>query len=271
MSGFIANARMYAVSPAAEAAWRDLLARIFEAAEVSFDYLPYPAPKPLEDLWSRPDLGCVMMCGYPMVLGLADIRPIAAPIPSLDWAGGKPLYRSHLIMRADAPFHSLEDSFGHRAGWTVEHSHSGFNAFRHHLLRFRSAERPTLYASMTGHLITARRILDSVRSGLIDVGPLDGYWHALIEQHQPDLAAGVRILDVTALAPIPAFVAAPALPEEAVLRLKQSFADAANRPWFDAFRTPLLLSGFAPVTIDDFAITLERDSEAKAAGYPFPA
>ncbi len=60
---------------------------------------------------------------------------------------------------------------------------------------------------MMGHLITARRVLDSVRDGLIDIGPLDGYWHALIALHQPDLTADLRILDVTALAPTPAFVA----------------------------------------------------------------
>ncbi len=118
MASLVANARMYAVSPAAEAAWHNLLAHIFEAAEVSFQYLPYPAPQPLEDLWSRHDLGCVMMCGYPIALGMADIRPIAAPIPSLDWAGGKPLYRSHLIVRNDAPFAHLEDTFEGTAGWT---------------------------------------------------------------------------------------------------------------------------------------------------------
>jgi len=30
----------------------------------------------------------------------------------------------------------------------VEHSHSGFNAFRHHLLPYRTRERPKLYGQM---------------------------------------------------------------------------------------------------------------------------
>src|SRR5215469_10007847 len=136
------NARMYAVTPEVEAAWRALLEHITHEAEVALDYLPYPAPQPLETLWSRPDLGAVFMCGYPIALKLAPVVPIAAPIPSATWAAGRAVYRTDLIVREDAPYRTLEDTFGGRAGWTVEHSQSGFNAFRHHLLRFRSRDRP---------------------------------------------------------------------------------------------------------------------------------
>jgi ABC-type phosphate/phosphonate transport system substrate-binding protein len=271
MSALIANARMYAVTPAVEEGWKELLGRILEAAEVAFDYAAYPAPQPMEGLWERPDLGCVFMCGFPIALRMADIRPIAAPIPSLDWAAGKPFYRSDLIVRADAPFERLEDTFGHRAAWTVEHSHSGFNAFRHHLLPYRSAERPALYGSMAGHLVTARRILDSVREGAIDIGPLDGYWHALIALHAPRLVDGVRALASTALAPMPAFVAGPKVPDDALIRLKQSFAAARHAPWFADFADTLLLKGFAAVEEADYAPLLAWRDEALAAGYPLPA
>jgi ABC-type phosphate/phosphonate transport system substrate-binding protein len=270
-AGFIANARMYSVTPEVEAAWRDLLGRILAEAGLDYRYESYPAPKPLEQLWSRADLGCVFMCGYPIALELSPVTPIAAPVPSLDWAGGRPLYRSDLIVRADAPFDRLEDTFGHRLGWTVEHSHSGFNALRHHLLAYRSADRPALYGEVTGHLITARGILDEVLAGEIDVGPLDGYWHALIRTHRPELLAGVRVVASTALAPIPAFVAAPTVPDEAVRAMKAAFAAAHRRPWFAPFAETLLLSRFEPVAPGDFAVTLERDRAALDAGYPLPA
>jgi ABC-type phosphate/phosphonate transport system substrate-binding protein len=271
MDMLFSNARMYAVTPQVEAAWRGLLEQIFARAEVDFSYFSYPAPQPLEDLWSRPDLGCVFMCGYPIALQLADIIPLAAPIPSLDWAKGQALYRSDLIVREEAPFSTLESTFGHRAGWTVEHSHSGFNAFRHHLLFHRTAQRPKLFSAMNGPLITARRILDAVRDGEIDIGPLDGYWHALIARHAPLLVKGIRVLESTALAPIPAFVAGRAVPEPALLRLKESFAAAARASWFFTYADPLLLKGFATVSHQDFAVTLAWDREAKDAGYPFPA
>jgi ABC-type phosphate/phosphonate transport system substrate-binding protein len=271
MTRFIANARMYAVASVTEEAWRGLIEHVTEDAGFPLAYLPYPAPQPLEHLWSRPDLGAVLMCGFPIATGLADVTPLAAPIPASPWAGGRAVYRSDLIVRRDAPFVALSDTFGGRAGWTVTHSHSGFNAFRHHLLRSRKAGETALYREMVGNLVTARRVLDAVIDGTIDIGPLDAYWHMLIAKYCPDLAAQIRILEATGLAPMPAFVAAPSLPMDAVAALRRAFAGAHLRPWFPAFANALLLEGFAPVSRESFAQTLAWDEEAKAAGYPFPA
>ena len=271
MRAGIMNARMYAVTPEVEALWRTLLAHVTAEADVPLVYLPYPAPQPLEKLWTRPDLGAVFMCGYPLALGLAKVLPIAAPIPSAPWAGGRPVYRTDLIVRADAPYRTLEDTFGGRAGWTVEHSHSGFNAFRHHLLGFRTRERPTLYREMVGNLVTARNVLDAVREGRIDVGPLDAYWHLLIARHAPALTTGIRVVASTAAAPIPAFVAAAGTSDEAVGRLRRAFTEAATRDWFAPLAAALLLDGFAPVGEDSYAMLLEWDRAALAAGYARPA
>jgi ABC-type phosphate/phosphonate transport system substrate-binding protein len=271
MTNAIMNARMYAVTPAVEAAWRSLLERITAAAGVSFDYVSYPAPQPLETLWARPDLGCVFMCGYPVALQLARVVPLAAPIPRAAWAAGRPVYRSDLIVREDAPYRTLEDTFGGRAGWTVEHSHSGFNAFRHHLLQYRPASRPALYGEMVPNLVTARAILDSVREGRIDVGPLDAYWHLLIAKYNPALTSGIRVLDATDVATLPAFVTAISTPVSTISALRNAFASVSRHPWFGEYADSLLIEGFAPVAATDYARTLQWDREAKAAGYPYPA
>jgi ABC-type phosphate/phosphonate transport system substrate-binding protein len=271
MTNSIMNARMYAVTPAVEAAWRSLLERITAEAGVTFDYVAYPAPQPLEMLWGRPDLGCVFMCGYPVALQLANVVPLAAPIPRAAWAAGQPVYRSDLIVREDAPYHTLEDTFGGRAGWTVEHSHSGFNAFRHHLLRYRTASRPVLYGEMVPHLVTARAILDAVCEGRIDVGPLDAYWHLLIARHNPALTTGVRVLESTDTATLPAFVTAASTPAVTVDALRRAFAGTSRQSWFNEYADTLLIDGFAPVETQDYAQTLEWDREALGAGYPYPA
>jgi ABC-type phosphate/phosphonate transport system substrate-binding protein len=271
MSSWIANARMYAVTPEVESVWRALLERIAAQAHVALEYLPYPAPRPLEHLWSRPQLGAVLMCGYPIALRLAPVQPIAAPIPRAPWAGGCAVYRTDLIVREDAPFRQLEDTFGGRAGWTVAHSHSGFNAFRHHLLAYRTPQRQTLYREMAGNLVTARNVLDAVREGRLDVGPLDAYWHMLIARHAPQLCAGVRVLSSTALAPMPAFVAAASVPAAVVARLRAAFASAATKSWFGELAEPLMLAGFTPVSLETFAPALAWDDQAKAAGYAEPA
>jgi ABC-type phosphate/phosphonate transport system substrate-binding protein len=270
-AGRIMNARMYAVTAEVEALWRDLLERVTQEAGVSLNYLPYPAPQPLERLWARPDLGAVFMCGYPIALGLAEVVPIAAPIPRAPWAAGRPVYRTDLIVRDEAPYRTLENTFGARSGWTVEHSHSGFNAWRHHLLAYRTPERPTLYGEMVGGLLTARNVLDAVREGRIDIGPLDAYWHLLIARHAPQLVSGVRVLSSTALAPMPPLVAAASAPAEPIARLRAALIAAPRSEWFAPLGEELLLDGFAAVTAETFASLLEWDRAARAAGFERPA
>lgn len=271
MSSWIANARMYSVTPEVESAWRELLKRVAEEADVALEYVPYPAPRPLEDLWSRPDLGAVFMCGYPIAMQLAPVQPIAAPIPRAPWAAGRAIYRTDLIVRQDAPYTQLEDTFGGRAGWTVAHSHSGFNAFRHHLLTYRTPQRDRLYGEMVGNLVTARNVLDAVRERRIDVGPLDAYWHMLIARHAPKLVEGVRVLSSTALAPMPPFVAAAGVPGATVARLRAAFTSAARRQWFAELAESLMIDGFAETRRGVFDLALEWDREARAAEYAEPA
>lgn len=271
MREWIANARMYAVTPEVEGAWRALLEHVAADAGLTLRYLPYPAPQPLEALWSRPDLGAVLMCGYPLAQRLAPVEPLAAPIPAADWAGGRALYRTDLIVRADAPYRRLEDTFGARSGWTVSHSQSGFNAWRHALLAHRTPQRPTLYREVVDNLITARAVLDAVREQRIDVGPLDAYWHLLLRRHAPELTAGVRTLCSTGLTPMPPFVAAQDAPLAQRAALRAAFVAAHQRPWFAECAAPLLLSGFAAAEREDYATLLEWDREARAAGYPLPA
>ena len=268
---FIANARMYAVSPEAEAAWQRLIAHVAEDAGTSFDYQIYAPPQPLEKLWRRGDVGCVQMCGYPIALKIADVVPLASAVPAADWAHGNAVYRTDLIVKKEAPFKVLADTFGGTVGWTVEHSHSGFNALRHHLLPHRSGNVRPVFGKTIGHLVTARRVLECVLDGTIDVGPLDGYWHMLIRKYRPELAEGIRVLESTATAPMPAFVAAPNLPAEVIDRLRQAFTEAQSRPWFGPFRDALLIDGFSPVTLETFDQTLAWDRAAKAAGYFEPA
>jgi ABC-type phosphate/phosphonate transport system substrate-binding protein len=267
----IANARMYAVTPDAEQAWREVISHVAQEAGIAFEYVDYPAPQPLEDLWRRPDLGCVFMCGYPIALKIADVTPIAAPIPALAWADGRAVYRSDFIVRADSSFTTLEETFSGRIGWTVEHSHSGFNALRHHLMRYRTVERPDVFRAVTGNLVTARRILDEVLAGTIDTGPLDSFWHALIRRYKPELTVGIRVIASTDLAPMPALVAGPNVDPDLVQRLRTAFAKASSRPWFGQLGQRLLISGFQSVDQSDFAPTLVWDMEARAAGYPFPS
>jgi ABC-type phosphate/phosphonate transport system substrate-binding protein len=93
----------------------------------------------------------------------------------------------------------------------------------------------------------------------------------LIAKYRPDLTESIRVIESTALASMPAFVAAPSLPADAVARLRAAFAAAATRPWFAPFGAALLIRGFAAVDHASYAATLAWDREAKEAGYVNPA
>jgi ABC-type phosphate/phosphonate transport system substrate-binding protein len=262
---------MYAVTPSAEEAWRELLVHISEEAAVPLDYLVYPAPMPLENLWTRPDLGAAMMCGFPIALGLAPVSAIAAPIPSATWAGGRSVYRTDFIVRADSSFRTLSDTFGHRLGWTVIHSHSGFNALRYHLLRYRNLNRPHLYSAIVGNLVTARAVVDAILNGDIDVGPLDSYWHSILSLHHPDVTAKLRIIESTDLSAAPAFIASVTMSSTAVDRLRAALVGSAQKQWFADIAEVIGLSGFEPRANADYNTTLEWEAECVARGYRFPA
>jgi ABC-type phosphate/phosphonate transport system substrate-binding protein len=266
------GAAYYGVTARVEAAWREMLVRIGREAGIAFDFLSYPLPQPLEELWTRSDPPCVfIVCGYPIAMRHFAVTPIAAPIPSAPWTQGRALYRSNLIVRADSRFQTLTDTFGGRLGWTTRHSHSAFNALRHHLLRYRTPGRPTLYSRVAGDLGSVRRLFEAVCDGTIDVGSVDAYWHLLLERHQPELAARVRVLESTAPAPMPAFAASPGVPPGIIDGLAAGFAFAERQAWFPSLAEPIMITGFAASSLDDFDIIRARDQEAIRGAYPLPA
>jgi ABC-type phosphate/phosphonate transport system substrate-binding protein len=263
----IANARMYSVAPGAAAAWKRLFAWLVEASGVPLTVIDHAFPARLSELWERPDLACTFMCGWPHVRLYGRYPVLAAPIPSADFAAGRPVYCSHFAVRRDAPFRALADTFGHRFGYTIEDSHSGYNVPRHHLLRYRGAGRGKLYREIVGPLTTPRRMLEAIAEGRVDVGPLDSFAFALLQRHEPALAAEVRVVESSALAQMPAFVASPAAAPKTVEALAAALCTVGERPELGALRDDLCVRGFARVSPEPWALTEAWAKAAAAAGY----
>jgi ABC-type phosphate/phosphonate transport system substrate-binding protein len=185
--------------------------------------------------------------------------------------GETPSYRSVWLVRAGSAFDGLASTFGHRIGWTVEDSHSGFNAPRHALLAHRTAKRPQLYRKSAGPLRHPRGALAALGDDRIDVTALDSYWWSLLQRHDPATASRFRAIGVTASAPMPPLVCAANLPEASAQRVLAALAalheDAAARVHLDA----LGLLRFCAVARAVYAPLAELDRRALAAGYPRPA
>ena len=255
----VANARMYAVTPAVKAAWQHLLAWAAKESGVPLSYIDHAAPAPLEALWARGDLGAAFMCGFPFAS--AAVRPLvlAAPIPSPPRYGGKPCYCTDLVVRADSAFVQLSDTFGGRVGWTVEHSQSGYQAVRHHLAALRAAR----FAQWIGPLVTPRRVIDALLRDAIDVGPLDSYVHDLLKRHEPETASKLRVVESTVMTPVPLLVASSGVADDAITRLRHALLSCHSAPELATTLDTLLLARFVAVDPADYDVLLDRGERAQ--------
>jgi len=270
MMPYVANARMYSVNPAAASAWRELFGWLARESGVDLRVIDHAFPSPLAELWSRNDLASAFMCGFPYALAEQKPRPVAAPIPAKALVAGRAVYATRLVVRADSKFQLIEDTFGCRLGYTVEDSHSGYNALRQHLLPYRRQHGEKLYRESIGPLFTPRRVIEALLAGGIDVGPLDSYALDLMMRHEPDLVRQIRIVSTTDVAPIPFLVAASGCPDDVVSALQAALATFGDTPECAELRDRLCLEAFAPVNTDDYDLMMRWDAAARTAGYIQP-
>lgn len=262
----ISNARMYSVTPAATAAWQQIFNWVQARAGTHFNAVAHAPPLLLSDLWEREDLGMVMMCGLPVARRTIPVQILGTPLPSLPGYEGKPHYRTCIAVRADSPAHTLADTFGGVAGYTLRDSHSGYYVFRHHLLCHYGSDGQ--YARTVGGFLNAHEIILALVEGKIDVGPLDGYSYDLMCATWPELAAQVRVIDRTMAAPIPSLTCSSDLPGQQVARLRAALQDVEAEPALTEARQTLCLTRF--VEMDAGAYHVQRDIAARVDESPVP-
>ncbi len=264
----IANARMYAVNATVAASWRSLLEWVIARAGIECEVIDYPAPQPLPDLWARPDLALVFMCGYPIASARPPPRVLAAPIPDAARYGGAPVYFTDIVVRTDSPLRHLPDIFGRRFAFTTEDSQSGYQAPRRLLAPYARARGRRLFESTMGPLVTPRRVVEAVVHNEADAGPLDSYFHDLLRHHEPALAAQLRVLATTDPMPLPALIGAATLPEAVARKLTAALLAVADANELAPVREALLLRGFAAVDAESYGALRDDARDADAAGYP---
>jgi ABC-type phosphate/phosphonate transport system substrate-binding protein len=259
---------MYEWAPSLAVAWRRLLAWTAERAGVPLEIVGSERSVSLDELWARDDMGCVIMCGYPWALRPDRPALLAAPVPSPPRFGGRPVYVSDFVVSAAGPHRTLEDTFGGRIAFSTEHSHSGYNAARYHLLAYRTPARPRLYREVRGPYVRQRAVITAVSDGEADVAAIDGYAHDLLRRHAPDVAGRLRVVATTAPAPAPPLVASPGLEPAARERLTGALTSVHEAPAMGDVLADLLLLGFARVEPAAYEATLDWQRAAEAAGYP---
>jgi ABC-type phosphate/phosphonate transport system substrate-binding protein len=213
-------------------------------------------------------MGCVFMCGYPWALRRERPALLASPVPSPTRYGGRAVYVTDFIVRADSPHRTLRDTFGGTIAYSTEHSHSGYNAPRYHLLSYLTPERSVFYGKVLGPFVRQRPCLDAVVNGEADVAAIDGYALDLLRRHDGAATASVRVIETTVPAPSPPLVASPGVEAAERQRLIEALIGAHRATEAGPLLDDLLLARFDRVSPADFEVFLERERAARDAGYP---
>jgi ABC-type phosphate/phosphonate transport system substrate-binding protein len=260
----IANARMYAVGVEAADVWRRLLGVLIERAGLSIEIIEHAEPAPIEDLWQRPDMAAVFMCGLPYSLAAPHLSLIAAPVPAPMEFGGLPRYWSDFVVRDDSAIRSVEDSFGRRIAFTIPTSQSGYAAALTYFMTAGFAEArggQPLFGEIIAPRITPLGALTAVLQGAADIAPIDAYALHLLRRFRPELTERVRVISSTAPTPIPPLVATVPGLDALQAAFLQAHLNTAAVPLMEN----LLLTRFA--LPDPAAYDLLRSNQAAAGHY----
>ena len=268
----VANARMYAVEATTDAAWRALLAWVAQAAGVPMRYEPHAAPAKLAALWRRDDLGCALMCGFPLATWHeADAPrpvPLAAAIALDRAAPAGALYRTAIVTSVDRPFANIEALRGARFAYTTPDSQSGYQALREAVAERARSNGGRWFGALVGPLVTPRAVIDAVLRGDADAGPLDGYWLALLQAHEPATSARLRVLGWTAWAPMPPFVCSAGVPASTRESIGAALIAAGRAPALAGVRATLRLAAIEPVESASYDRLAARARAVDDLGYP---
>ena len=222
-------------------------------------------PRRWRSFGSVADLGCAFMCGYPFIKSRSRPQALAAPVPVGARYGGRAVYATDFVVRADSRFQDAADTFGGRLGYTAESSHSGFNAVTIPPLAvplagaaaaFSRKRRSPAHAAARDRSACSRGRSMSARSTATR--------SICMRRHDPDFAAKVRVIESTALAPAPLLVASADCPDDVVARLRASLVAFDDAQLAEA----LCLAGFAPVDVVGLrTVFCDWERAAETAGY----
>lgn len=213
--------------------------------------------RPLDAIWSDPDLLLAHCCGYPLVTQYRGrLRYVTTPRYAAPGCAGAS-YRSRIVVRADDPAERLADLRARRAAINDPHSNSGMNLFRAAIAPLAGGARFFAAVLETGsHEASLRAVAESAA----DVAAIDAVSFAHLARAQPALTARTRAIGWTAASPGLPFVTSVATPP-AMMRLLRTVLDevvrdAALQPARDA----LLLDGMErlPARAYDTLLRLER-------------
>ncbi len=173
-----------------------------------------------------------------------ELVPLA-PIYDDARNGGRPVYLSDIVVRADADIEGFADLAGRRIGYNERASLSGFVCL---LARLVEQGLDVDHFGQLRQVGSHRRALELIELGEIDAAAIDANVLAAWRRERPDGGAALRSVEVLGPHPVqPVVVRAGADPE-----LAPAVTAALTRPELAAAVRPFGVIGFGPVEVADY-------------------
>ena len=193
------------------------------------------------------------LCGLPYVELARLPRPpvvlLAAPVLKGARYGGRPIYFSDVIVRADSPFRSFSELRGSVWAYNDPDSHSGYNVTRHRLVSMGETE------GFFGRVVEAgshQRSIKMVCSGEIDAAAIDSQVLSVELRDRPALREQIKVIDTLGPAGIQPVVAASRLPDELKAAVREALLAMGDDPAARKILDQGFVERFVAVTDDDY-------------------
>jgi ABC-type phosphate/phosphonate transport system substrate-binding protein len=267
MKARIASLPMYdftEIRPALDTFWHGLTKHLKrEGVKYIPDSLSHD--RPVQSLWSDPDLLVTQCCGYDLISRYKEsLTPVAVPHFSAPGCSGSE-YSSFIVVRDDNPATDVLEMKGSIAVINGPESHSGMSALRHLVASRSHHGRFFSDIKISGSHIDS---IDFVKRGLANVAPIDCVTYALLEKHRPQTVWGLRVLGRTFCAPAPPYVILKSNQDQLAERFWNALSQAYDDPALRSARQNLFLKDVEQVATGYYDKI--RAFEEHAANFDYP-
>jgi hypothetical protein len=220
---------------------------------------------PVLSQWGAPQLFFSQCCGYDVVYGFSSALELLGVPRYADETGCADIaYRSHVIVREDAPADTLAELRGAVCAVNGFNSYSGTGSLRA-LVAPLSREGRFFRAIKVSGAHTGS--IAMVRAGDADVAAIDCVTLSLLLRYRSGFLAGTRILLTTEPMPAPPYVTSRDYPAERVARMQAALVSVLERSPRPGFCDDLFICGVSLAPLQVYAKILVQEEAALGRGY----
>jgi ABC-type phosphate/phosphonate transport system substrate-binding protein len=221
--------------------------------------------RPLDAIWTAPDLLLAQTCGYPLTTRLgAAVTLLATPVYDAAGCDGA-RHRSALLVRRDDPAPDLAALAGRRVAINARDSNTGMNLLRAGVAPLAQNGRFFGAVVETG---AHRRSVCAVIAGHADLAAIDAVTLALLRDRYRAIDRRVRVLGWTAGSPGLPLITSARQSAATIAALRAALADVLADPVLAATRAALRLVGMTVLARNAYDVVPALERQARDAGYP---